>query len=149
MAQLISARLPDQTAERVKQYARRKQRSLNETVSLALEEWLRQNEFAYIEFRDTPDGRIAYMKNSRLPVYWVIKVARSYGMDIEKVLAYWPNRSREWVQAAFNYYAAYPEEIDAQIAGYKATTFETLRRRFPQIEAFEVPEEVLRQEPVA
>src|SRR5579862_4654529 len=142
MAQLISARLPDQTAERVKQYARRKQRSLNETVSLALEEWLRQNEFAYIEFRDTPDGRMATMKNSRLPVYWVIKVSRSYGMDIDMVLAYWPNRSREWVQAAFNYYQAYPEEIDAQIAHHEATTFETLRRRFPQMEAFEVPEEV-------
>lgn len=56
MSQLISARLPDATAERVKQFAWRKQRSVNETVSLALEEWLRQNEFAYIEFRDTPEG---------------------------------------------------------------------------------------------
>jgi len=149
MAQLISARLPDQTAERVKQYARRKQRSLNETVSLALEEWLRQNEFAYIEFRDTPDGRLAYMKNSRLPVYWVIKVARAYDMDLDKTLAYWPNRSREWVQAAFSYYAAYPEEIEAQIAGYAATRFETLRKRFPQIEAFSVPEEIRQQEPQA
>src|SRR6185503_6499637 len=103
MAQLISARLPEDTAVRVRQYAQRKQRSVNETVSIALEEWLRQNEFAYIEFRDTPDGRAAYMKNSRLPVYWLIKVAKGYDMDIEKVLAYWPNRPREFVQAAFNY----------------------------------------------
>src|SRR5579862_7117740 len=116
MAQLISARLPDTTAERVKRYARRKQRSLNETVSLALEEWLRLNEFASIEFRDTPDGRMAFMKNSRLPVYWVIHIARSYAMDLDKVLAYWPNRPREWVQAALHYYEAFPEEIDTQIA---------------------------------
>jgi hypothetical protein len=79
MTQSISTRLPDPTADRMKQYARRKQRSINETIVIALEEWLRQNEFALIEFRDTPDGRMAYMKNSRLTVYWVIKMARDYG----------------------------------------------------------------------
>ena len=47
MPQLVSARLSDKTADRVKQYARKKQRSVNETVSIALEEWLRQNEFAF------------------------------------------------------------------------------------------------------
>jgi hypothetical protein len=146
MAQLISARLPEETAVRVRQYAQRKQRSVNETVSIALEEWLRQIEFAYIEFRDTPDGRAAYMKNSRLPVYWVIKVAKGYDMDIEKVLSYWPNRPREFVQAAFNYYEAYPEEIDAQIAQHDATSYETLKRRFPQMKTFEVPQEILKGE---
>src|ERR1041385_5221741 len=71
MSQLISARVPEVTAERLRQYARRKQRSVNETFAIAVEEWLRQNEFAYIEFRDTPNGRMAYMKASRLPVWWV------------------------------------------------------------------------------
>src|SRR5256885_779710 len=112
LTQLISARLPDKTADRVKQYAQRKQRSLNETVSLALEEWLRQNEFAFVEFRDTPHGRLAYMKSSRLPVYWVVKVAKSYQMDLDKICAHWPNRPRAWVQAAIHYYEAFPEEID-------------------------------------
>ena len=146
MAQLISARLPEKTADRVKQYARRKQRSLNETISLALEEWLRQNEFAFIEFRDTPDGRMAYMKNSRLPVYQVIKVARSYQMDIDKVCAYWPHRLRAWVQAAFHYYEAYPEEIDTQLALDDAVTFDTLKRQLPQMEPLTIPEAVLREE---
>ena len=143
MAQLISARLPEKTADRVKQYAQRKQRSVNETVSIALEEWLRQNEFAFIEFRDTPDGRMAYMKNSRLPVYQVIKIAQSYQMDIEKVCAYWPNRLRAWVQAAFHYYEAYSEEIDTQIALSDSVTFETLKRRLPQMETIPIPESVL------
>lgn len=146
MTQLISARLPEETAVRVRQYAQRKQRSVNETVSIALEEWLRQNEFAGIEFRDTPDGRIAYLKNSRLPVYWIIKVAKGYDMNIEKTQAYWPNRPREFVQAAFHYYEAYPEEIDAQIARHEATSHETLKRRFPQMKTFEVPQEVLKGE---
>lgn len=143
MAQLVSARLSEQTAARVKLYARKKQRSVNETVSLALEEWLRQNEFAFIEFRDTRQGRIAYMKNSRLAVYWVVKVAKSYDMDIDKLCAYWPNRPRAWVQAALNYYAAYPEEIDAQIADDDAITPETLRRQLPQMEMVVIPADAL------
>ncbi len=143
MTQLVSARLPEQTAERVKQYARKKQRSVNETIALALDEWLRQNEFAFIEFRETRDGRIAYMKNSRLAVYWVIKVAKGYDMDITKVCAYWPERPRAWIQAAFNYYAAYLEEIDAQIADYDAVTLETLKRQLPQIEVYAVPVSLL------
>jgi uncharacterized protein (DUF433 family) len=147
MTQLISARLPDPTANRMKQYAHRKQRSINETVVIALEEWLRQNEFAYIEFRDTPDGRMAYMKNSRLPVYWVIKTARDYGMEVEKIQAHWPNRPRAWIQAAFHYYEAYPDEIDGQIAQRQtSSSFESLKRRLPQMEGFTVPIDVLRGE---
>lgn len=147
MSQLISARLPEPTAERIKQYARRKQRSVNETVSIALEEWIRQDEFAFIEFRETSDGRIAYMKSSRLPVYWVIMIAKSYGMDLSKTQAHWPNHPRAWVQAALNYYEAYPEEIDSQIALHAAhSSFEILKRRFPQMEAFVVPQAVLEGE---
>lgn len=146
MTRLISARLPVVTADRVKQYTQRKQRSLNETVAVALEEWLRQNEFTFIEFRDTPDGRIAYMKNSRLPVYWIIKIAKSYQMDIDKVCAYWPNRLRAWVQAAYRYYEAYPDEIDSQIALHDAVTFDTLGRQLPQMETIVLPESVLNGE---
>lgn len=147
MPQLISARLPDSTADRVRKYAKRKQRSLNETVHIALEEWLRQDEFAWIEFRDTPDGRIAFMKGSRLPVYWVVKVAREYDMDPDRTLAYWPNRPRAWVQAALNYYEAFPDEIDAQMEQDRASrSFETLRRRLPQMEVYPVPSHVLREE---
>jgi len=139
MSQLISARLPETTAERMRQYARRKQRSLNEMMATALEEWLRQNEFAYIEFRDTPDGRIAYMKGSRLTVAWVIKIARSQDNDIGKTVGYFgEHRSADWVQAAFNYYAAFREEIDAQIADIESQAFERLKRRLPQLELISV-----------
>ena len=139
MSYLISARVPESTGERIRQYARRKQRSLNEIVSTAIEEWLRLNDFAHIEFRDTINGRMAYMKGSRLPVYWVVKVAKSYGMDVEKTAAYWKGmHSRDWVQAALNYYEAYPEEIDAQIADAAAQSFETLKRKMPQLRLTEI-----------
>lgn len=140
MSQLISARVPDNTANRLKKYAARKQRSLNEVAGHAFEEWLRQEEFAEIEFRDTPQGtRRAFMKNSRLSVAWVIRVAKSYDMDVEKVLAHWPDRPRFWVQAAIHYYEAYSEEIDAELLEMEQDAgLEALKRRFPNIEVFTV-----------
>jgi single-stranded DNA-specific DHH superfamily exonuclease len=135
MSQLISARLPETTAERMRQYARRKQRSLNEMMATALEEWLRQNEFAYIEFRDTPDGRIAYMKGSRLSVAQVINIAQNLDNDIAEIVGYFgEHRSADWVKAALHYYEAFPVEIDAQIADIESQSFETLKRRLPQLE---------------
>lgn len=139
MSALISARVPETTAERIRQYARRKQRSINEVVTTAVEEWLRQNEFALIEFRDTPDGRTAYMKGSRLAVHWVVKIAKSYDLSVDKTVAHWNGQyAREWVQAALNYYESFPDEIDAQIANAASQTFDTLKRKLPQLRLSEV-----------
>ncbi len=147
MTHVLTTRLPEETAERVRQYAKRRQRSVNETVAVAIEEWLRQTEYAHIEFRDTPHGRLAYMKNSRLPVYWVIKTARSYGMDVEQTRAHWPNRPRGWVEAAVAYYQAFPQEIDDQIEDYgSGAAFATLKGPLPEIEPYDIPSDVVRSE---
>jgi hypothetical protein len=139
MSQLISARVPDTTAERIRQQARRKQRSLNEMVTIAVEEWLRQNEFAHVEFRDTPDGRLAYMKGSRMSVAWVVKIVRDLGGSVEKAIEHYGGHwQRDWVQAALNYYEAFPEEINAQIADIEGQSYETLKRRLPQLQLLEV-----------
>ena len=140
IAPLLSARVPTVTASRFKQYAKKRARSVNEVLSTAIEEWLRQEEFEYIEFRGTVDGtRIAYMKNSRLQVYSVIKVAKLYNLNIEKIVEYWPNRPKEWVQAALNYYEVYKDEIDYQIAeSEKEDSFEILKRKFPQMNLVEL-----------
>ena len=137
MSQLISTRVPDHTAERLKRYASRKQRSVNEVASHVFEEWLRQEEYRDIEFRDTPDGvRRAYMKNSRLSVAWVVRVAQSYSMDTRQILAHWPDRPREWVQAALNYYEAFPLEIDGELETMREEAdFDTLKRRLPAFES--------------
>ncbi len=144
MTEVLTARLPEATAERVRKYARRQRRSVNETIALALEEWLRQTEFMHIEFRDTPHGRIAYMKNSRLPVYWVVKTAKAYGMDADRTRPHWPNRPRGWVEAALEYYGAFPEEIDEQIAQHNtSSSLAVLRRYLPEVEPYDVPTNVL------
>ena len=137
MPQVISLRLPDATAERLRTAARRAGRSLNEWGALSLEEWLRQNEFADIEFRSAAGEREACLKGA-LPVWQIVQVARSYDLDPERTARHfgWPARR---VRAALNYYEAFPQEIDQAIEDSQAMTETALKRLLPQMEVLPVP----------
>jgi hypothetical protein len=144
MSQVVSLRLPEETAERLKQFARRAGRTINEMGARSIEEWLRQNEFTDIEFRSINGERHACIKGAA-PIWQLIMVARDYGMDAEKTAAHfrWPV-SR--VKAGFHYYEAYPEEIDQALADNDAMTYDQLKRLLPQLEAIQVSAEVLEEE---
>jgi hypothetical protein len=62
-------------------------------------------------------------------------VAQSYGLDAWKTAEHlqWPLVR---VQAALNYAAAYPEEVDAAIRDNDSLEFTSLRRLLPQAEQF-------------
>ena len=141
MSQVVSLRLPDETAERLRVSARRTGRTINETAGRSLEEWLRQEEFAYVEFRSFGGERHACVKGA-LPVWQLIMVARDYNMDAPQTAAHfrWPVHR---VKAGFHYFEAYPQEIEQAIADNEAATFGTLKRLLPQIEALAVPQAIL------
>ncbi len=137
MPQVISLRVPDATAERLRTAARRAGRSLNEWGALSLEEWLRQNEFADVEFRSAGGEREACLKGA-LPVWQIVQVARSYGLDPERTARHfgWPVRR---IRAVLNYYEAFPAEIDRAIEDSHAMTETALKRLLPQTEVLAVP----------
>jgi uncharacterized protein (DUF433 family) len=135
MSQVVTLRLPDSTAEAIRQIARREKRSLNEVGARIVEEWLRQNRFAHIEFRPFLGERHACIKD-RLQVWQVILVARSYSMDGEKTAEHLGLKA-EQVQAAFSYYAAYPQEID-QALRENEIGYERLKERLPFLQLSEV-----------
>jgi hypothetical protein len=141
MSQVVSLRLPDETAERLKVTARRTGRTLNEVASRSLEEWFRQEEFADIEFRNFNGERHACLKGA-LPIWQLILVARDYGLDAEKTAAHFRFPLHR-VKAGVHYYEAYPQEIDQAIADNEAMTFDKLKRLLPQLEAITVPQSVL------
>ena len=140
MSQVVSIRLPDEQAERLKRYARKLGKTPSETGALLIDESLRASNFAHIEFRNSSVGRQAYVKGSTLAVWEVIAVAEHYGMDAAKTAAHF-----EWpvprVRAAFHYAEAYPDEIQTAIADNRSMTFDQLKRMFPQAEEFVVTEE--------
>jgi hypothetical protein len=141
MSQVVSLRLPDETAERLKVNARRTGRTINEAASRSIEEWLRQEEFADIEFRNFNGERHACLKGA-LPIWQVIMVARDYGMDAGKTAGHF-RFPLQRVKAAYHYYEAYPQEVDQAIADNNAVTFDTLKRLLPQLEAIAIPQLVL------
>jgi hypothetical protein len=74
MSQIVSIRLPDEQAEQLKSQARRLGKTPSETGAQLIDEALRASAFAYIEFRNSPVGRQAYIKASTLAVWEVITV---------------------------------------------------------------------------
>jgi hypothetical protein len=137
MSQVVSTRLPDHTAERLKRFARRLGKTPSETSAILIEESLRESEFPYIEFRHSPLGRQPYLKNSSLALWEVIQIARSYGLDEQQTAAHF-HRPLEWVRSALLYAEAYQSEVQTAIADAQALNETTLKRLLPQLETIAV-----------
>ncbi|MCZ8190872.1 MAG: transcriptional regulator [Microcystis sp. LE19-338.1B] len=137
MSQVISTRLPDRTAERLKQLARQLGKTLSETSAILIEESLRESEFPYIEFRQSPLGRQPYLKNSSLALWEVMQIAQSYALDEQKTAAHF-HRPCEWVRSALLYAEAYQSEVEKAIAQAQTLNETTLKRLLPQLETITV-----------
>ena len=132
MAQSVTMRLPDETAEWLKNAARRAGRSVSDVGATVFEEARRMSEFAEIKFRPFGGERQACLKGS-LRLWKLIMTANGHDMDVEKTAAHLD--LPPWkVQAAFHYYKAFSQEIDAAIADARDQSFDTLKRKLPQIE---------------
>lgn len=135
---VVSLRVSPDQAARLKRKARQMGRSPSETGAILLDESLRREEFAFIEFRDSAVGRQACIQGSRLAVWQVVALARRYAGDVRKTCGHleWPIVK---VQAALRYAQAFPEEIEAALQDARACSFESLSRMLPQTEEVIVP----------
>lgn len=132
MSQTVTMRLPEETAEWLKASARRVGRSVSELGAALFEEARRVSEFAEIEFR-TFGGERQVCLTGGLRLWKVILTAQEYEMDVLKTAAHF-NLPTWRLQAAFHYYEAFPQEIDAVIADVRAQSFDSLKRRLPQLD---------------
>jgi hypothetical protein len=124
-------RLQDEQVSRLRRIARSLGRTPSETSALLVEEGLRRSEFAFIDFRNSPVGRQAYVQGSSLAVWEVVLVARSYDMHMEQTAEHLQWQETR-VQAALNYGAAFPDEIEAAIEDNASYDLTTLSRMLPQ-----------------
>ena len=129
MARDVTLRLPDETAARLEAAARRDGRSLSETGALSIEEWLRQREYPEIDFMTFNGERHACVKGA-MQIWQLVMVARGWNLDVETTAKYFPIPVHR-IQGAFDYYRAYPEEIDRAIAENEAITFDDIERLLP------------------
>ena len=136
MSQTISLRLPDELVNRLDRFARMLGNGMTRTRAsvLLLDEALREEEFAGIEFRNTFIGRQPFVKQSGMAIWEFIMVARGFDMDAERTAAYL-QCPVENVKAALNYYHAFREEIDQALADNDLGE-ERLNRMFPSLRVF-------------
>jgi hypothetical protein len=132
---VLSMRLPIESAKRLKRIANRHGWTASDASARLVEEGLRRSEFAFLDFRDSPAGRQAYLQGSTLAVWEVIFLLRSHQGNIAAVAKHlrWPEAK---VHAAVNYAQAFPDEINAAIAENDSADFKTLKRMLPQAEVF-------------
>ncbi len=145
MSKVVSTRLATETEARLQRLARLLGKTPSETGAMLIEESLRQSEFAYIEFRNSPLGRQAYMKNSNLAVWQVMMLAKELDNDVNAIANHL-QKSTAWVQAAFNYTEAYPEEIDLAIQDDMAIDYTTIKRLLPQTELLLIPQDIMKED---
>jgi len=139
---VLSMRLPVESGKRLKRLANRHGWTASDASARLVEEGLRRSEFAFIDFRDSAAGRQACIQGQTLAVWEVILLVRSYHGDISAVARHlrWPAAK---VEAAVNYAAAFPAEIEEALAENEATDFERLKRMLPQAMEF-APKEAAR-----
>src|SRR5277367_4313854 len=134
---VISMRLPMKSGKRLRRMASQHGWTPSDASARLVEEGLRRSEFAFVDFRDSPAGRLAYIQGSSLAVWEIMMVARDYKNDAAKVAKHlqWPEAK---VQAAFHYAKAFPDEINGAIADNDAMDFESLSHQLPQAKEFVV-----------
>jgi hypothetical protein len=121
--------------ERLEQMALRLGLTPPEAGAMLIEEGLREAEFRYVEFRESPVGRQAYVRGSRLAVWEVMMIAQSYAMEVARTAEHfqWPAVR---VQGVFDYAAAFPHEIQQALHKHDTFDFEALKAILPHAELF-------------
>ena len=128
---VISMRLSVESGRRLKRIANRHGWTPSDASARLVEEGLRRSEFAFLDFRDSPVGRQAYIQGSTLAVWEVIFLLRSLSSNVAATAKHlrWPEAK---VRAAVNYAEAFPEEINEAMAENESADFESLKRMLPQ-----------------
>ena len=129
----ISVRVPQDTRDWLERRTL-KMGSAGSAAARILEESRRRESFRGVEFRDTPDGRLAFVSETRVPVHLFARAVHDYGGDLQEVASHyrWP---RWKVESAFAYAEAYPEEIAEDDRTFDARSdFDSLKAILPSIE---------------
>ena len=140
---VISMRIPVASGMRLRRMANRHGWTPSDASARLVEEGLRRSEFAFIDFRDSPAGRQAYIQGSSLAVWEVMFLVRSYAGNLSAVARHlrWPEAK---VRAGINYEMAFPEEIKRAMAENDATGLESIQRMLPQTTDFVIAKTIKR-----
>jgi uncharacterized protein (DUF433 family) len=122
-----SFRLPAETVARLDARASLLGSTRTTVAERLLEEGLRLVEHPGIVFTDGAQGeRRATIAGSRLDVWMVVETIRANGNSTEAAARYL-DVPPAWIEVAARYFAAFPDEIDAEIERNRAFTDREMR----------------------
>ena len=107
---VMTLRLPTEVRRGVERLAARSGHKPAQIGARLIDEGLRRREFPLIEIRETAAGRVAYVKGTRLAVYWVAQQIHR-GMSPNQ-MARELELSLAQVNAALGYARVYTREIE-------------------------------------
>ena len=123
----LGVRMPQATWKLIRQISASQGRTPSDLLAEYAEEMTRMHRFCHIEFRDTPLGRMAYVKGTRTAVWLICDLVRQNRGDVRRTA-----KIHEWqetrVRAAVNYAKAYAEEIEPLIERARNMTEVTLQQ---------------------
>ena len=128
-----SLRIPHDIANTIKDMADAVDRDFSTVVNELLTEAVKIRRCPGILFVDGPSGRRAILAGTGLDVWEVIATYKSLDLDVAHLRGAYHWLSEAQLRAALGYYAAYPDEIERQIARNDAWTKEGLARQHPSL----------------
>ncbi len=128
-----SLRIPHDIANTIKDMADAVDRDFSTVVNELLTEAVKIRRCPGILFADGPSGRRAILAGTGLNVWEVIATYKSLDRDVAHLRDAYHWLSEAQLRAALGYYAAYPDEIERQIARNDAWTKEGLARKHPSL----------------
>lgn len=137
MSKVISLRVRDPEVERLRRVARRLNRTPSEAAAILLDEALRMSDYAYLVFRDSAIGRQAHIAGTGLAVWEIVSLSRAYRGDLSGTAEHLAI-SPVFVQAAMNYAADFPDEVEVAIQDNDSYDVARLKRMFPDLQVIEV-----------
>jgi hypothetical protein len=124
---IATVRLPVESGRRLKRIANRHGWTPSDASARFVEEGLRRSEFAFLDFRDSPAGRQAYIQGSTLAIWEVMLLLRSYKGKVKDVAKHlkWSDAK---VRAALNYLACVASSSPTQVPSRRPAVSQRLRR---------------------
>lgn len=130
-----SLRIPDEIAKAIEEAAETSGRDFSTVANELIAEAVKMRRCPGILLADGPSGRRARIAGTGIDVWEVIATYKGIERDVERLHRAYHWLSEPQLRAALGYYAAYPEEIDRQVARNEAWTKDRLAERYPSLAA--------------
>ena len=131
-SETLSVRIPPETKHWLERFSLSRG-SLSSAAARLIEEARRRETFRFVDFRDTPFGRIAYVQGSRVAVYFAWLTARDYGFESERLAGHFGWTPAK-VESVLAYAERFRDEIETEAARHEELDeFQSLRNNLPHL----------------